>query len=114
MKRSRSAFRHPKQLCLSSEDVHHSISEQLSHFLSDTIARYNCSRQTVSDMVVKASFTGAAIEGTCNALADTQTGMTVRSYLNDELSVTELQEIECKLQTLLKVDLPKRLWKNFD
>ena len=62
-------------------------------------------------MVVKASVTGAAIEGTCNAFADAPTGMTVRSYLNDELPVTQLQEIECKLQTSLKADLPRRLWK---
>ncbi|MCJ7434036.1 MAG: transposase [Anaerolineales bacterium] len=62
-------------------------------------------------MVVKASVTGAAIEGTCNTFEDAPTGMTVRSYLNGELSVTELQEIECKLQTMLKIDLPRRLWK---
>ena len=37
--------------------------------------------------------------------------LTVRSYLNSELSVTELQEIECKIQTMLKVNLPRRLWK---
>ena len=111
MKRSRSAFHNPDRLCLSSEDVHHKISEHLSHFLSEAIEGYHCSRQTVSDMVVKASVTGSAIEGTCNALIDAPTGMTVRSYLNDELSVTELQEIECELQSLLKVDLPKRLWK---
>ena len=111
MKRSQSASRHPNQLRLSSDDVHHNISEQLSHLLSNAIAGYSCDRQTVSDMVVKASTTGAAIEGTCNAFADAPTGMTVRSYLNDELSVTELQEIECKMQSMLKVDLPKRLWK---
>jgi hypothetical protein len=62
-------------------------------------------------MIVKASVTGAAIEGTCNAFVEAPTGMTVRSYLNGELSVTELQEIECKMQTMLKVDLPRRLWK---
>jgi putative transposase len=62
-------------------------------------------------MVVKASVTGKAIEGTCNSLQDAPTGMTVRSYLNEELSVTELQEIECNIQSLLKTDLPIRLWK---
>lgn len=111
MKRSQSAFRQPSQLRLSNGDAHHYISEQLSHLFSDAIEGYSCTRQTVSDMVVKASVTGAAIEGTCNALADAPTGMTVRSCLNDALSVTELQEIECKMRTLVKADLPKRLWK---
>ena len=111
MKHSQPTFYHPHQLRLSSHDAHDYISEQLSHLLSNVIEGYNCSRQTVSDMIVKASVTGAAIEGTCNALSDAPTGMTVRSHLNDGLSVTELQEIECKMQTLLKVDVPGRLWK---
>jgi len=111
MKRSQSESRLPNQLRLSSRDTHHYISEQLSHLLSNVMDGYRCDRQIVSDMVVKASVTGAAIEGTCNALEDAPTGMTVRSYLNDELSVTGLQEIECEMQTMLKIDLPKRLWK---
>lgn len=111
MKRSQLESRDLNRLHLSSGDAHHYISEQLSHLLSNAIAGYSCDRQTVSDMVVKASTTGAAIEGTCNAFTDAPTGMTVRSYLNGELSVTELQEIECKMQSMLKVDLPRRLWK---
>ena len=111
MKRSQPTFCHPHQLRLSSGDAHHYISEQLAHLLSNATEEYRCNRQIVSDMVVKASVTGAAIEGTCNALTDAPTGMTVRSRLNSELSVTELQEIECKMQTMLKIDLPKRLWK---
>ena len=112
MKRSQSALCHPNQLCLSSDDVHHKISEQLAHLLLNVMDGYSCDRQTVSDIVVKASVTGAAIEGTCNAFADAPTGMTVRSCLNDELSVTELQEIQCAVQTRLQADLPRRLWKS--
>jgi len=111
MKRSQTTSGYPNQQRLSSEDVHHRISEQLSQLLSNAIAGYSCDRQTVIDMVVKASVTGAAIEGTCQAFKDAPTGMTVRSYLNAELAVTELQEIEGKMQSLLKVDLPSRLWK---
>ena len=84
MKRSQLESRHLNPLHLSSGDAHHYISEQLSHLLSNAIAGYSCDRQTVSDMVVKASTTGAAIEGTGNAFADAPTGMTVRSYLNGD------------------------------
>jgi len=96
---------------LQSSEVHHLLSVQLSHLLSDEIDGYFCNRQTVSDMVVKASVTGTAIEGTCNSLEKAPSGMTVRSYLNNELPITRLAEIECKLQRQLQADLPRRLWK---
>jgi hypothetical protein len=98
-------------LCLQNSDVHRLISEQLSHLLSDTMDGYSCDRQTVSDMVVKASVTGTAIEGTCNSLEKAPSGMTVRTYLNNELPLTSLAEIECKMQHQLQSDLPRRLWK---
>lgn len=97
--------------CLQSSDVHRLISEQLSHVLSNEMDGYSCDRQTVSDMVVKASVTGTAIEGTCNSLEKAPSGMTVRTYLNNELPLTSLAEIECKMQHQLQVDLPRRLWK---
>jgi len=111
MRRSQSGFAHPPRQSLSDQYVHRCLSEQLAQLLSSAIEGYICNQQTVSDLVVKASVEGIAIEGACNALADAPTGMTVRSYLNDELSVTELPEIECKMRALLRVDLPKRLWK---
>jgi len=93
MKRTQSESRHSNRLRLSSGDAHHCISEQLLHLLSNVTDGYSCDQQTVSDMVVKASVTGAAIDRTCNAFADAPTGMTVRSRLNNEPSVTELQKI---------------------
>jgi len=97
--------------CLQSQDVHRLISEQMSHLLSNVVEGYSCNRQMVSDMVIKASVSGRAIEGTCNSLENAPSGMTVRTYLNEELSVTELSEIECKLRHQLCADLPRRLWK---
>ncbi len=61
--------------------------------------------------MVKASVEGSAIEGTCNALVDAPTGMTVRTYLNAVLPVAALQKIESTLRTQLQVDLSRRLWK---
>jgi hypothetical protein len=98
-------------VCLQSKEVHRLISEQLSHLLSDAIDGYSCDRQTVSDMVVKASVTGAAIEGTCNSFTHAPSGATVRAYLNDDLTVTELPEIEAQFQGQLRANLPRRLWK---
>jgi hypothetical protein len=108
MKRPSLSF---KSVKLQSSDVYRLISEKLSHLLSTAIDGYSCDRQTVSDMVVKASVTGTAIEGTCNSLENAPSGMTVRNYLNEELPVTQLPEIERKVQIQLQDDLPGRLWK---
>lgn len=102
----------PKQLQLFDTEVRQAFSKQLNHLLSEAIDGYSCDRQVVSDMLIKASVTGAALEGTCNSFRDAPTGMTVRSYLNDELSITALQEIECKMRASLRRDLPQRLWKH--
>lgn len=100
-----------KSLKLQNSDVHRLISEKLSHLLSNAIDGYSCNRQIVSDMVVKASVTGKAIEGTCNSLQNAPSGMTVRNYLNKALPVEQLSEIEHKMQVQLRSDLPNRLWK---
>jgi len=96
---------------LTDKEVHRLISEQLSRLLPDAISGYTCDQQTVNDIVLKASVEGIAIEAACNALEDAPTGMTVRTYLNDMLEVTALQEIECAIRTQLQDDLPRRLWK---
>ena len=111
MKHSRSVNQRLNQFALSSKDVHQLISEQLSHFLSEITSGYTCDQQIVSDIVIKASAEGAAIEGTCNALVDAPTGMTVRTYLNAVLPVTALQKIESTLRTQLQANLPCHLWK---
>lgn len=98
-----------KLVKLQSSDVHRLISEKLSHLLSNAIAGYSCDWQTIRDMVVKASVTGSAIEGSCNSLETAPSGMTVRGYLNNELCVTQLPEIERKNQLQHQADLPRRL-----
>lgn len=110
MKRSRPFSVNANRLSLSNKDVHRQISEQVSNLLTKAIDGYRCDRQTVSDIVVKASVEGKAIEGSCNALQEAPSGMTVRMYLNDELSVTSLPEIECGMRRQLQADLPSRLW----
>jgi len=57
-------------------------------------------------MVIKASVNGKATEGTCNNLEKAPSGMTVRTYLNEALSVTQLFDLERQLQLQLQADLP--------
>jgi putative transposase len=95
---------------LSNQEAYRLISEQLSQLLCGA-AGYTCDQQTVSDIVVQASVEGSTIEKVCNSLKDAPTGATIRLYLNEELSVTEMQEIECAVNAQLQADLPSRLWK---
>lgn len=96
---------------LSDHDVHQVISQQLAPLIPETVNGYKCDQQTVSDILLKASVEGRAIEGTCNDLAAAPTGVTIRGYLNEIFPVTEFQVIERKLQTQLRARLPQRLWR---
>ena len=110
-KKSRQSFYlSGEHLSLRDQDVHRQITAQLAELLPGLIAGYKCDRQTVCDIVLKASVEGKAIEGSCNALSDAPTGMSVRCYLNNELAVTQLQELTIAANTQLQAKLPSRLW----
>lgn len=108
MKRSRLSARYP--LSLADREVHRLISEQLADLLPDIKDGYSCDQQTVSDIVLKATVEGSAIEGACNTLENAPTGMTVRAALNEALPVTALHEIGCAICAQLVSGLPGRLW----
>ena len=95
---------------LTDRDVHRLISEQLTTLFPTMPTGDKCNVQTVSDIVVKASVDGAVIEGTCNDLNTAPTGLTVRTYLNEALSVTELTAWQCAVNVRLHEGLPDRLW----
>ena len=111
IKRQKFLARYPSWPHLCDRDVHQLISEQLHHFIPDTINCYTCDQQTVCDVLLKASVEGHAVEGVCNDLATAPTGVTIRGYLNDVLPVTHLKEVEEQLQIQLQANLPRRLWR---
>lgn len=96
---------------LSDREVHRLISEQLARVLPVMPDGYKCDQQTVSDVVLKASVEGRAIEGTCNDLRTAPTGVTIRGYLNQALPISQLNAIEDQIQTQLQTHLPQRLWR---
>jgi putative transposase len=96
---------------LTDRDVHRLISEQIVTLFPTMSTGNTCDPQTVSDMVVKASADGAAIEGTCKALKTAPTGVTVRSYLNEALDVTALIELQSRVNAQLHGHLPRQLWR---
>jgi putative transposase len=96
---------------LSGRDVHRLLSEQLVTLFPTMPTGNSCDPQTVSDVVVKASVDGAAIEGTCQDLTTAPTGVTVRTYLNEALDVTTLTELQSAVNARLRDHLPRQLWR---
>jgi hypothetical protein len=63
------------------------------------------------DALLKAATTRQSIETICKDLDEMVTGETIRSYLNEQIVVDDLQTLEGQVNQILVVGLPKRLWK---
>jgi len=96
---------------LSAAEVRQVVSDRLAEHLKLEADGYACSTQVVTDVLVKASVEGVAVEGTCNDLAAVPTGHTVRNHLNEQLCPAELTALEEQVNAALTADLPKRLWR---
>jgi len=96
---------------LSAFEVRQTVSDLITEHLKLQANGYDCSTQVVTDVLVKASIEGEAIEGTCNDLEAVPTGHTVRNYLNEQLRPEDLTQIEERANAALQADLPKRLWR---
>ncbi len=96
---------------LSASEVRQTVSDLITEHLKLQADGYTCSTQAVTDVLVKASVEGEAIEGTCNDLKAVPTGHTVRNCLNEQLHPKDLAPIEERVNAALRADLPKRLWR---
>ncbi len=59
---------------------------------------------------MQALVTQETIESVCTDLADTVCGETVRQYLNEQLTLADLWDIERRANQALVSNLPRRLW----
>lgn len=96
-------------LALSAERVHQIVSGLIAQHFELLATGDGCTTQVMTDVLVKASVEGVAIEGTCNDLAAVPTGHTVRNYLNERLRPEELARLEDQANSALTADRPKRL-----
>jgi putative transposase len=96
---------------LSASEVRRIVSDLIAEHLRLQAEGYDCSTQVVTDVLVKASVEGEAIESTCDDLEAVPTGHTVRNYLNEQLRPEDLSQIEERINAALTADLPKRLWR---
>jgi putative transposase len=98
-------------LKLTDEDTRQEAVERLSTYFPLNVAGYECSTETVFDVLVKAAATKQTIEATCNALAGMVDGETIRGYLNEQVRVDDLHLLEQQVNQALTAGLPRRMWK---
>ena len=98
-------------LKLTDEDTRQEAVERLSRYFPLNVSGYQCSAETVFDVLVKAAATKQTIEATCNALKGMVDGETIRGYLNEQVRVDELHRLEQQVNQALTAGLPRRMWK---
>lgn len=85
--------------------------ERLATYLPLEVAGYECTTESVLDVLIKAAATQQTIECVCNDLDEVVSGEAIRGYLNKQIRVDDLHELERRVNQALVAGLPKRLWK---
>jgi hypothetical protein len=98
-------------LKLTDEDTRNEAIERLGTYFPLQIGGYDCTAETVYDVLVKAAVTGQTIETVCNDLAEMVDGETIRGYLNEQVRVDDLHSLEQQVNQALVAGLPGRLRK---
>jgi len=71
---------------------------------------YKCTTQSLLDVLLGVAAGRSTIEAICNDLAHTPDPDTFRQYLNDQLTVERLQDLEDDLNDALVAQVPSRVW----
>jgi len=98
-------------LKLTDRDTRDAAVERLTTYLPLEVDGYACTTETVLDVLIQAAVTCQTIESVCNDLDEIVDGETIRGYLNEQIQVDGLQELERRVNQALVVGLPRRLWK---
>ena len=98
-------------LKLTDEDTRQEALERLTTYFPPRVSGYECTAETVFDVLIKAAVTGQTIEAVCNELDDMVDGETIRGYLNEQVSLDDMQTLERQVNQALVAGLPRRIWK---
>jgi hypothetical protein len=72
---------------------------------------YVCTAQDLWQVLLSVSVGHATIHGVCESLSDAPSGAAVRGYLNQQLRVERLTEIEDCFNQALAAQIPSRVFK---
>lgn len=98
-------------LTLTDKNTHDAVAERLVTYLPLEASGYECTTEMVLDVLIKAAATQQTIECVCNELDGMVSGETIRSYLNEQIKVDDLCNLEQRVNQALVAELPRRLWK---
>ena len=73
---------------------------------------YKCTTNDLLNILLAAAVRQCTIESACAELNDGPGAETVRQYLNEQLTIERLPELEGNLNEALVAQVPKRLWRH--
>ena len=98
-------------LKLTDEITRQTALDRLTTYLPLQAAGYECSTETLADVLIQTATKQQTIETVCHNLADIVDGETVRGYLNEQIRVDNLAGLEGNVNQALVVGLPRRLFR---
>jgi hypothetical protein len=99
-------------LKLTDEDTRQEAIARLTTYFPLRVSGYECTAETVFDVLVKAAVTGQTIETACNDLDEMVDGETIRGYLNEQVRLDDLHTLEQQVNQALVAGLPRRIRKS--
>lgn len=100
------------QLKLTDEATRKEANQRPQKHLKLQADGYDCTTEMVLDVLIRAAVTRQTIETVCHTLAEVVDGETIRGYLNDQIRVDRLNQLEQQSNQMLGAGLPRRLWKS--
>jgi hypothetical protein len=82
----------------------------LEHHLDLHAEGYKCATEDLLNVLLAVAADQGTIESVCADLVTTPNPETIRQYLNEQLCVEELPQLEAALNQALVAKLPPRLW----
>jgi len=99
-------------LTLTDREVLKEAQITLQEHLPLTAAGYHCSTDDLYKVLLGTAVQQSTIEAVCAEMVSAPVGNTIRGYLNDQLCVEELPDLEEKLNQALVSKLPQRLGRH--
>jgi hypothetical protein len=97
-------------MTLTDRDVRNEVVARLSKYLPLSVAGYDCTTEMVWDVLAKAAATQKTVEAVCSDLKDVSDSNTIRAYLNEQITVDDLAELERRVNAALVEGIPARVW----
>jgi hypothetical protein len=95
---------------LTDRAVREATLDRLTEHLPLNVEGWACTTEMVLDVLVKAAATGQTIEAVCKDLDNVADSNTIRAYLNQQIRINELDELERCVNRALAQDIPARVW----